>query len=362
MKPWVGYLRKKNRAEYLELRRHCQNTEIKENHIWNRAFQKLYFSNPESREFIEEFYHCKLRRCRWREFHNKEVIAVVAVKNELYRVKKFLEHYRKIGVTQFAFIDNGSSDGTFEFLSEQDDVSLFEVKDDYTSVRREAWINRIVDDYGHGRWYLIADIDELLSYVGIEQNGIHGLIEYAEKKKMNRVRAILLDMYADSLSSLNDCPDPYEDMRYFDTDTYTVHRTTVMEEVRGGFRKRVFHSDALLTKYPLLFFSDYCIQCNSHSPFPYRNNIGQDCFIALMHYKFMPADIARYREIAGKGNYYKGSAQYKQYLNVLDGQKGDFEFKYAGSERYSDSGDLLRTGLIKAPEIRDEERTFKNRN
>lgn len=42
-------------------------------------------------------------------------------KDEIFFCRAFFDHYRSLGVEQFVIIDDGSSDGTLEFLLEQDD-------------------------------------------------------------------------------------------------------------------------------------------------------------------------------------------------------------------------------------------------
>ena len=41
-------------------------------------------------------------------------IVTLCVKNDIKRLKMLVDHYRSLGVTKFAILDNGSTDGTFE--------------------------------------------------------------------------------------------------------------------------------------------------------------------------------------------------------------------------------------------------------
>ena len=54
-------------------------------------------------------------------------IVVLCVKNDLRRIQMLVEHYRSLGVEKFAFMDNGSEDGTFEWLLEQPDIDLYRI-------------------------------------------------------------------------------------------------------------------------------------------------------------------------------------------------------------------------------------------
>jgi len=63
------------------------------------------------------------------------ILAVSTVRNEIVRLPYFLAHHRKLGVGHFLFVDNGSDDGTIEFLGKQPDVSLWVATDSYKESR-----------------------------------------------------------------------------------------------------------------------------------------------------------------------------------------------------------------------------------
>ena len=54
-----------------------------------------------------------------------EVRACMVVRNESLRLPSTLAHYRQLGVDRFLVIDNGSDDGTLEFLRGQPDTTSF---------------------------------------------------------------------------------------------------------------------------------------------------------------------------------------------------------------------------------------------
>ena len=53
------------------------------------------------------------------------ILLFVTVRNERVRLPYFLEYYRKLGVDHFVVIDNGSDDGSREYLAAQPDLSLW---------------------------------------------------------------------------------------------------------------------------------------------------------------------------------------------------------------------------------------------
>lgn len=271
----------------------------------------------------------------------KDVILICCVKNDLERIKKVVEHHRAIGIKHMVFVDNESTDGTREWLNEQE-VDLYSTKEKYHAGRKGAWIRKIQDIYGYNRWYLVVDSDELFSYVGMEEHLIQDLVKFAEKRRISRVQSVLLDMYPKHELYRKVDMDDYdfvEDYRFFDKDTYYNARDGRGYMVRGGPRKRYFEKEANhdepLSKYPLFYVTNSDIWTD-HRPLPYANNIKSLCLAVLRHYKFMAGDFDKYKQIAKDGQYYNNSMNYKIYLS----SGYDISFYYEGSEEYQSSKSL----------------------
>ena len=49
-----------------------------------------------------------------------EVLAIVLVRDGAYYLDAFFDYYRALGIRYFAFIDNGSTDGTIERIKRQE--------------------------------------------------------------------------------------------------------------------------------------------------------------------------------------------------------------------------------------------------
>ena len=63
------------------------------------------------------------------------IIVLSTVRNERVRLPFFLRYYRKLGVDHFLIVDNGSDDGSREYLAEQPDVSLWATGAGYKQAR-----------------------------------------------------------------------------------------------------------------------------------------------------------------------------------------------------------------------------------
>jgi hypothetical protein len=127
-----------------------------------------------------------------------EVLSVMHVRNEILRMKSVLDHHRRLGVGEFLVIDNGSTDGTREYLEAQPDVSLFFSEQSYSRGRYGLdATNELLDTYGDGRWCLTIDADECFVYPHCESKSLPLFIKYLESKGADAVFAVLLDMYSD---------------------------------------------------------------------------------------------------------------------------------------------------------------------
>lgn len=316
--------------------------EIKDGYkSWEKAFKKFIVAQPSELEIAIEFFEDNIIKLKENDATTeKKVILICIVKNDLLKIKNMIEHHRKIGIKKFAIVDNNSTDGTKEWLIKQRDVDLFFTDRKYTTNKREAWINRIIAYYGMNRWYLILDSDELFVYKQMESKNIEEVITYCNEKKLHRIRALMIDMYAEDKFYENGEDKSYiQKCNYFDINTYEYQNRDILDLIIGGPRGRIFGQKAWLTKYPLCYFTKGDIQGKSHFPYPYIKNKNSKCLGALLHYKFLSSDIEKYRKIAYDGNYFNGSAQYKKYIEYID-QNGVNNFVYKNSHEYVNSESL----------------------
>ena len=71
---------------------------------------------------------------------------VCPVRDEMTFLPGFLDHYRKMGVTEFLFINNDSRDGTTDYLLAQQDCFVFHTSDSFrASNYAMLWINQIIE-------------------------------------------------------------------------------------------------------------------------------------------------------------------------------------------------------------------------
>lgn len=309
----------------------------------------LYMNRAGADKYLDSYLYCKDFQCLQRFIPNDvssdDVILLCCVRNDYLRIQNVVRHHKSIGVKHMVFVDNGSTDGTLEYLC-QNKVDVYQTTERYHAGAKSSWVRKVMDIYGYGRWYLIVDSDELFSYPGMESHSIIELISYAKKNRIRRVRSMLLDMYSNEplfqgqeLTSAEEIVFRYS---FFDCDSYYHENDCRGIMLRGGPRKRVFESESdyaqPLTKYPLIFaqFEDFWAD---HTPIPFEKNFDSPCLSVLRHYKFLPEDQKKFIKIIRDGNYAHGSYEYKNYIKKFE-ENNKISFYYEGSQKYLGSESL----------------------
>ena len=158
----------------------------------------------------------KLRRMRrlrqFRAFRKRRELSVVAdhtdrimppdilvfatLRNERVRLPYFLRYYRNLGIGHFLFVDNGSDDGSREYLAEQPDCSVWTTTASYKASHFGMdWLNWLLRLYGTGHWTLTVDPDEFFVYPFCDTRPIDALTDWLDTYAIRSFPAMLLDMY-----------------------------------------------------------------------------------------------------------------------------------------------------------------------
>ena len=324
--------------------------------VWKRSMLNMlreYCSagyNFRVRQVVSTFANSKVEVVRKTSPCAKEnPIIVLCIKNDLKRVKMLVDHYRNLGVEKFAFMDNGSDDGTFEWLMEQPDIDLFKCYEPYQTAVKEGWINRIISHYGFDRWYIVTDSDELCTYVGMENHPIHDVTRLAERKGIKRIKGLTLDMYADG-QPFGNTDDIRRDYCWMDFNTYFETEVqagkTRFNAFLGGPRHRLMNSRITLSKFPLIYWERGTISDSAHFQYPHNKLPEYKCYIGIQHFKFIDKDLDVYRKRAqGNSGFSSGGLMYKQYMDYVE-KTGSANFMYEDSVRFDGSEALKKVPLI----------------
>lgn len=322
------------------------NSAIVYPNIWNKAFRKLLRSGTTFDELANRFYSIGLTNTkRAKKVVDEQITLICVVKNEHTRIVEFIQYYRQLGIGKFVFVDDKSTDGTKEFLEKQDDVDLWTSDVAYSTTNRQAWIARLIDQYGFNRWYLVVDSDEFITYPNCENKPLTDIVSVMNRNGLKRAHCFLLDMYSKEglFSSKN--TRVTQTYTYFDKNGYVITDRVKLINISGGMRVRVFSFKSFfLSKYPLFFAEPGFVPCNSHFSFPFANrkevlNLG-----VLRHYKFSEEDRLKYRERVEKKNFYNGSEEYSIYLDEAGGAARHL-IDHNVSTEYIDSNSLRKLEL-----------------
>lgn len=327
--------------------------------VWKRAILRMFRrqclrGHAGWRVLVEAFCRADIEVIRKNEvdLEKNNPIVVLCVKNDLRRLRLLVDHYRGLGVRRFAFLDNGSSDGTFEWCMEQGDIDLYRCLEPYQTLVKEGWINRIVSYYGFNRWYILTDSDELMVYKGMETHPITDLVRYAEEHHLWRIRGLTLDTYTDR-KVLSGSDDIRRDYRWIDTDSYRWADLKagglVIRSMVGGPRWRLMGSDASQSKFPLVFFSPGMVSETAHYQFP-ADKVGECPHqVGILHYKFLNGDRKEYRSRTEAKRGFRADP-YRKYFEYLDNHDGA-SFMYKGSMEFTDSSVLDRVQGLEPIEL-----------
>lgn len=277
---------------------------------------------------------------------SKAPILIAIVRDEIERMELFLEHYRLIGIEHFVIADNGSNDGTLEYLLQQNDIDVFYIGSKFRNGRKEGWINRLMYFYGFHRWYLIVDADELLEWPERKEYALVNVIKVLELNKINRAGAIMLDMYSAGGMYKYDLKSDKNVKLYFDSDTYTEISDGDKIFLTGGPRKRIYNMDCYLSKYPLVYLNEGEILINAHYWYPYFCFNDYPFIFGLLHYKLLSkTDLKKVKQYVSEQNHVNHSYEYKCYLEQY--KRRNIYFYYEASVPYGSSEDLSYVRYIK---------------
>lgn len=306
---------------------------------------KVAFSGRKGIVTCEHFCNEQLKQITNNNLKNSNLIVVCVVKNELERIAKWLDYYRKMGVKAFAVFDDNSDDGTRNYLLEQPDVELFIGTHDYTTIDKIVWINMIIAIYGYNKWYLIVDSDELFTYKNMENIKIDKYVKTLKSSHVVIEPSMMLDMYSDSNIFSVSSNDEYEKMCcYFDNDGYYIKKTSEANYIVGGVRERIFNDTnfqclPVLSKKALMFITRNTFLYTAHTVYPFKYNYDCNFTSVLRHYKFLKEDYKNYVERVAKNNFYNASSEYRAYLNLYN-KNTLINLKNSKSLKWKDSNSI----------------------
>jgi hypothetical protein len=291
----------------------------------------------------------------------KPILLFSTLRNERVRLPYFLDYYRKLGVDHFLMVDNGSDDGSGDYLAAQPDVSLWVTRAGYKQSRFGMdWLMHLLRRHGSGRWCLTVDVDEFLVYPFSETRPLRALTDWLDSADIRSFSAMLLDMYPKG--GIHEQPyregqNPFEIAQYFDSGNYLMRRNPLYRNlwIQGGPRARVFFADQpkqapAMNKIPLVKWDKgYAYVSSTHMMLPRGLNLvyeeagGEKPSGCLLHAKFLDTFAAKAEEELARGQHYAESHEYRAYRAGI-AQERDLWCNW--SEKYINWRQLEILGLM----------------
>lgn len=266
----------------------------------------------------------------------RSLLLFSTLRNERARLPYFLKYYRDLGIEQFFFVDNGSVDGSCEYLAAQPDVSIWRTTASYKdSGFGMDWLNALMRRYAHGRWAMVVDVDEFILYPFCDTRPLRALTDWLDDAGLRSFGTLILDMYPKGPVNEHPCiegQNPFEVASWFDSSNYaiTVNQRFRNLWIQGGPRARGFFSDkpkaaSALNKIPLVKWDrSYAYVSSTHMLLPRGLNLvydtlgGEKASGCLMHAKFLSTLAGKANEEQERRQHYAGGREYDAYAETLE--------------------------------------------
>jgi len=278
------------------------------------------------------------------------VIVVAVVRNEMIMLPHFLDHYRKLGASCFAIVDNCSDDGSREYLLQQKDVVLYSADTEYKhSHYGVAWQQAVLGNLCLGKWVIVADADEFLVYEGCETRSIERLVADLEAEGATGVRVDMIDMYP--FGELGDADFgkqvPFDAAPWFDRNPvspwllsggFYSNSKTVVSNLRHRLINVAVPNAFTSQKYALLRYQPWVrLSEGLHDAAGLRVSAVPASFA---HFKYHADFAEKVRTEIRRAQHFKGAEEYRRYAAMMKEVSGGFgkhglSIRYEGSQSFS---------------------------
>ena len=272
---------------------------------------------------------------RLAQARDAELAVVAVMRNEMFMLKHFLNHYRALGVGAFLVADNGSDDGTLEELAAQPDVVVFSTDTPYNESRYGVlWQEALLAAFRVGRWSLVADADEFLFWSLPDERGqvsgdLPTLLRGPDYRDAELVRLSMLDLYPSGpLAQAGFAHGPFADATHIDRaplrcvpgmrgpwgncDSVTSNlRHRLMEELGQPAARNLF----VAQKFALMRYQPY-MQFSAGLHYAVGGRMAERT-LAFAHFKYNAQFHAKAQAEVARGQHFNSAEEYRKYLALL---------------------------------------------
>lgn len=278
-------------------------------------------------------------------------MAMLVARDEMAALPQWLDHHRSLGVHHVLAVDNGSVDGTREWLMAQPDVSLWEARGSYQAARFGMdWANALLCRFVPGHWCLTLHADERLVFPHWPERDLHALTAALEAAGREALACLMFDHHG---GLEGDGGEPW-----FDPGGLNARRQPRFGHmvVRGDPRGRPLlpgepDRAPVLSKLPLVRWRrGYAHVGSTHHALPSRLNRALDALDpaigagsgptgVLLHGKLLPGLGARARRERDRGEHGRPPFYHAGLLDEPD-------LRWPGARRFEGWQQLEALGLM----------------
>ena len=304
---------------------------------------------------------------------SSEIVLSAIVRNEMYLLPVFFEHYRTLGVDQFVILDDRSNDGTTEFLAKQHDVVVVRSGWKYgdrveptllagvsLSSPRILYIWRalLLQKFPGALGTVHVDADEFISLP--KEIRFQNLALKLEQENARAAWGVMLDLYPKDLSSMSAMKNSEQidrnDEWYFDGVPHLKLRSNKAPKVKyPGGRARLYHTygavptrsrmkmllrsrlgfrvprSTAIRKPVLLRWRDGAHFTSSHAV---TLKGSTRMLLPIEHYRFTGSIYSRIETALAEKSYSGGSGDYRRLVSLFEQMKSvDGSFADENSRR-----------------------------
>ena len=253
-------------------------------------------------------------------------LLIAVGRNERGIMPAFFDHYRKIGITQFAICDNCSDDGSLDFLVDQPDTFVFSSPNNYSSTNFGVDWQRLLMNYFSGvTRYIVVDFDEFLIYPGFDKEKIEVVTDNLAGQF---IPTLMVDFYGgpDVKERTSLLPETSSEM----FEQYRFHDAKPFLRVQNFSRQNNYPIYTNLLRQRLAHSVDWKrFACQKATVFPDELNrslsvglhdvsgLSDDRGFYLAHFKFTSAFAQKVAEEALRQQHWNSGEEYKIYQQNL---------------------------------------------
>jgi len=278
------------------------------------------------------------------------------VRDEIFLISDFLNHYRSLGVERFIILDDRSQDGTRELLLAEPDVMVMESHlrflEPISAPRKITaylkiwnalylWRNQLMEIAGRGRVHTMADVDEFV--VLPDGMNLHDAAAACRRDLSGTILGVMLDVYPRHLHEIKEMASIKDGQWYFDALPHIrFRRSEKPKTIYGGARARLYSETEVLPAQPtrhrfrLLFRKQPVPKLNAlHKPILIKwcpdnlfltshSTIGvhsgrysQSVLLPLIHYKFISPIYQKINCAISERNHHNNSEDYVRMAELM---------------------------------------------